>query len=99
MPGPVVVADDGAERAAHVVRVIKALRRDVMVIVRVRYAADAAGLEADGADLVVTEEIEASASLAARVSRHYGHATDQAVVGAQGVRRFHAADRAPAGAS
>ena len=95
----VVVADDGAERAAHVVRVTKALRPDVTVIVRVRYAADAAGLEADGADLVVTEEIEASASLAARVLRHYGRTTDQEVVGAQGVRRFHAADHAPAAAA
>ena len=94
----VVVPDDGAERAAQVVRVIKALRPDVMVIVRVRYAADSASLMADGADLVITEEIEASASLAARVLRQYGRTTDQAVIGAQGVRRFHAADQVTASA-
>ncbi len=95
----VVVPDDGAERAAHVVRVIKALRPDVKVIVRVRYAADAAGLQSDGADLVVTEEIEASASLAARVLKQYGHTTTEAVVRAQGVRRFHAEEHPPAAAA
>lgn len=88
----VVIADDGAERAGQVVRVVRALRPDVTVIVRVRYAADAPALEADGADIVITEEIAASAGLTARVLEQYGHEAAEAIVRAGGVARFHADD-------
>jgi CPA2 family monovalent cation:H+ antiporter-2 len=86
----VVVPDDGAERAGQIVRVVKSMRDDVVVIVRVRYADDAAQLTADGADFVVTEELEASAGLAAKVLKQYGHDVADAVIRAHDVRRFYA---------
>src|SRR3712207_8841359 len=47
------VPDDAAERAGQLVQVVKGMRPDVTVIVRVRYAADAEVLRAAGADVVV----------------------------------------------
>lgn len=93
----VVVPDDGAERASQVVRVVKAMRPDVTVIVRVRYAADVAELLADGADLVVTEEVEASASLAAKVLKQYGFEVSDVMLQAHEVRRFYAEEEASEG--
>ena len=85
----VVVPDDGAERAGQLVRVVRGMRPDVTVIVRVRYAADAAVLRAAGADVVVTEEIEASAILAVRVLERYGHEVPEMAAGAHAVRSFY----------
>ena len=85
----VVVPDDAAERAGQLVEVVKALRPDVTVIVRVRYAADAPVLHGAGADVVVTEEIEASAILAVRVLERYGQEVPEMVAGAHAVRSFY----------
>jgi CPA2 family monovalent cation:H+ antiporter-2 len=85
----VVIPDDGAERAAQVVRVVRTVRPDVTIIVRTRYAEDVAGLEADGADFVVTEEIEASATLATKVLKTFGADLTEAVIRAHGVRDFY----------
>jgi CPA2 family monovalent cation:H+ antiporter-2 len=85
----VVIPDDGAERAAQIVRVIRTLRPDVTIVVRTRHAADMAKLEADGADVVVTEEVEASAMLATKVLKVFGADLTEAVVRAHGVRDFY----------
>ena len=85
----VVIPDDGAERAAQIVRVVRTVRPDVTVIVRTRYAADAAALEADGADYVITEEVEASATLAIKVLKVFGADLTDAVIRAHGVRDFY----------
>jgi CPA2 family monovalent cation:H+ antiporter-2 len=85
----VVVPDDAAERAGQVVQVVKGMRPDVTVIVRVRYAADASVLRTAGADVVVTEEIEASAILAVRVLERYGHEVPEMVAGAHAVRSYY----------
>jgi CPA2 family monovalent cation:H+ antiporter-2 len=94
----VVIPDDGAERAAQIVRVARSMRPDVTIIARVRYAADVPALQADGADLVVTEEVEASASLAAKVLKQYGFDVADAVLRAHDVRRFYAEDGPPVAA-
>ena len=91
----VVVPDDAAERAGQLVQVVKGMRPGVMVIVRVRYAADAEMLRAAGADVVVTEEIEASAILAARVLERYGHEPPEMIAGAYAVRSFYGSAHLP----
>ena len=91
----VVVPDDGAERAHQLVQVVRGMRPDVTIIVRVRYAADAAVLRGAGADVVVTEEIEASAILAVRVLERYGHEVPEMVAGAHAVRSFYGSAHLP----
>jgi len=91
----VVIPDDGAERAAQIVRVVRTVRDDVTIVVRTRYAADAAALEADGADFVVTEEVEASATLATKVLKVFGTDLTEAVLRAHGVRDFYRDQPAP----
>jgi len=88
----VVVADDGAERAGQIVRVVRTLRDDVTVIVRARYAHDVRELEADGATYVVTEELEASAMLATKVLKTFGTELSAAVMQAHALRAFYRDD-------
>ncbi len=84
----VVIPDDGVERAAQIVRVVRSLNPDVVVIARTRYATDVPSLEADGATWVVSEEVEASAMLTAKVLKTYGEGVADAVMRAHGVRDF-----------
>jgi CPA2 family monovalent cation:H+ antiporter-2 len=92
----VVVPDDGAERAGQVVRVVRTLRPDpeLVVVVRTRYASDAPALEADGASWVVTEEVEASATLATKVLKTFGTDLAAAVMQSHAVRDFYREDGA-----
>jgi len=92
----VVIPDDAAERAGQIVRLVRTVRPDVTVIVRTRYAGDAPRLEADGATWVVTEEVEASATLATKVLKLFGAELVDAVMRAHAVRDFYrAGDGAP----
>jgi CPA2 family monovalent cation:H+ antiporter-2 len=85
----VVIPDDESERAGQVVRLVRSLRGDVPVIVRTRYASDVAALEEHGATHVVTEEVEASATLATKVLKAFGLDLADAAVRAHAVREFH----------
>lgn len=85
----VVIPDDGAERAGQIVRVVRTLNADVPVIVRARYAGDVDELQADGATWVVTEEVEASAMLAAKVLKSFGHELGDAVLRTHALRDFY----------
>lgn len=92
----VVVPDDGAERAAQVVGVVRAIDPELCVIVRARYAEDEAGLLAAGATHVVTEELAASALLLTKLFQAFGRELRDAVVQAKRVARYHGGDGAPA---
>lgn len=91
----VIVPDDGAERAAQVVGVVRALDPDICVIVRARYAEDEAELLAAGATHVVTEELAASALLLTKLFRAFGRELGDALVEAKTVAQYHEASSAP----
>ena len=90
----VVIPDDAAERAGQIVRLVRTLRDDIPVIVRTRYASDAAALEAAGATWVVTEEIEASAMLATKALKTFGVDFADAVMRSHAIRAFYREDGA-----
>ena len=85
----VVVPDDGAERAAQIVRVARTLNADVPIIVRTRYASDVDELEAAGATWVVTEELEASAMLATKALKTFGVDLGDAMLRSRSLRAFY----------
>jgi CPA2 family monovalent cation:H+ antiporter-2 len=88
----VVIPDDATERARQIVRVVRSYNPDVTIIVRSRYAADVDELEADGASIVVTEEVEASAMLAAKVLKTFGAEMGDAMLQAHTLRSFYRTD-------
>lgn len=89
----VVIPDDAAERARHIVRVVRSFNPDVTIIVRTRYANDIDELEGDGATWVVTEEVEASAMLATKVLKTFGAELADAMLQAHAMRGFYRGER------
>lgn len=87
----VVVPDDGAERAAQVVGVVRALDPEIPVIVRARYAEDEAPLRGAGATHVVTEELAASAMLLTKLFKAFGRELGDALIEAKQVAQYHGA--------
>lgn len=85
----VVIPDDGAERAAQVVGVIRALDPEVCVIVRARYAEDEAALVEAGATHVVTEELAASSLLLTKLFKAFGRELGDALIEAKQVAQYH----------
>ncbi len=65
---------------------------------RTRYASDTDALVSAGATWVVTEELEASASLAAKVFHAFGADVTEAVTRAHAIRRFYAGGAPPVAA-
>ncbi len=85
----VIVPDDGAERAAQVVGVVRALDADIDVIVRARYAEDEQALLAAGATHVVTEELAASSLLLTKLFKAFGRELGDALMEAKEVAQYH----------
>lgn len=85
----VVIPDDGAERAAQVVGVVRALDPDICVIVRARYAEDEGPLMAAGATHVVTEELAASSLLLTKLFKAFGRELGDALMEAKQVAQYH----------
>ncbi|UUY04309.1 cation:proton antiporter [Svornostia abyssi] len=91
----VVIPDDGAERAAQVVGVVRALDPDMCVIVRARYAEDEGPLMAAGATHVVTEELAASALLLTKLFKAFGRELGDAFLEAKQVAQYHGRQAPP----
>ncbi|MGK2937594.1 MAG: cation:proton antiporter domain-containing protein [Solirubrobacteraceae bacterium] len=85
----VVIPDDGAERAAQVVGVVRARDPEICVIVRARYAEDEGPLMAAGATHVVTEELAASSLLLTKLFKAFGRELGDALMEAKQVAQYH----------
>jgi monovalent cation:H+ antiporter-2, CPA2 family len=82
----IVVADDDPPTAGRIVAVARSLAPTARIVVRTRYAADAAALTHDGADLVIAEELESVVQLFAQVLRSYAVPPEQIEAHEQAVR-------------
>jgi CPA2 family monovalent cation:H+ antiporter-2 len=91
----VVIPDDEPDDAARIVSVARALRDDIDIVVRTRYAADIPALTAAGASSVIAEEIEAGASLSAELLRDFGVLDPQVREHLAELRRTHYPGPAP----
>jgi CPA2 family monovalent cation:H+ antiporter-2 len=73
----VVIADDDPPVATRIAATARALAPTARVLVRTRYHADAEPLTAEGADLVIADELESVVQLFGEVLRNYEIASEQ----------------------
>jgi hypothetical protein len=73
----VVIADDDPPVATRVAATARALAPTARILVRTRYRADADPLMAEGADLVIADELESVVQLFGEVLRNYEIPGDQ----------------------
>lgn len=68
----VIVAISDQTAVAHSIRSIRAMRPDIHIIARTRYARDAEAISSAGANIVVTEEYESSIQVSVSLLQHLG---------------------------